>query len=290
MKKKVGIVLLLLFGFLLFVLIRFVFLEKQNTWGKLKVVASPTASIFINNVAVSKVPYEDKYKAGEYILKLIPEGNATSTASWQRKITIYKNAQTYVTAELGSSDITTSVDILSTFKTSKILPGNKGEISIETEPSGAIIYLDNDEKGVAPSVLADVPVGDHELSIFMPGFFRRTKKINMVAGYRINAYIKLAVDPVQSPSFKAEDTIKEASDSASSSSSSTPLKNGIIVRGTPEGTLNVREEASVTATKSATVKEGDTFEVLEDKNGWYRIEYEKGKQGWISSEYTRKQE
>lgn len=284
-----GIVLLLAFGFCLFIVIRFLFLDKQNTWGKLKVVASPSVSVFINNVATGKVPFEDRYKAGEYILKLIPEGNATSTATWQRKITIYKNALTYVTAELGSADISTSVDILDTFKTGNMLSGDKGELGIETEPSGAIIYLDNDEKGVAPSLLSDVPVGDHELSIFMPGFFRRTKKINMVAGYRINAYVKLAVDPAQSAAYKEADTQKEASASASSTSSASG-KQKIIVRGTPEGTLNVREDAAVTATKSATVKEGDIFEVLEETNNWYRIEYEKGKQGWISGEYTRKQE
>ena len=75
-----------------------------------------------------------------------------------------------------------------------------------------------------------------------------------------------------------------------SASSSVSGKNTIIVRGTPEGTLNVREDASVSATKSATVNEGDTFTILEEKSNWYKIEYSPGKQGWVSAEYTRKQE
>jgi len=51
-----------------------------------------------------------------------------------------------------------------------------GEIYIETEPTGALVYLDNEEKGVAPLILADVPSGIHELSVFLPGFLRRTQK------------------------------------------------------------------------------------------------------------------
>ena len=91
MKKKIGILLLLLLGFFLFVAIRFFLLDTQNTFGQLRIMSSPVATIFINNVAIGKVPFEDKYKAGEYLLKLIPEENATQTASWQRKITIRKN-------------------------------------------------------------------------------------------------------------------------------------------------------------------------------------------------------
>ena len=110
-----------------------------------------------------------------------------------------------------------------------------------------------------------------------------------VPGYRVNAYMKLAVDPVQSPSFKIVDTIKDATPS-SNTTSTTSGGQTIIVRGTPEGTLNVREDASVTASKSATVNEGDKFTVIEEKSGWYKIEYITGKQGWVSGEYTKKQE
>ena len=101
--------------------------------------------------------------------------------------------------------------------------------------------------------------------------------------------MKLAVDPVQSPTFKIVDTIKDATPS-STTTSTTSGKQTIVVKGTPEGTLNVREDATVTASKSATVNEGDKFSVLEEKSGWYKIEYISGKQGWISGEYTRKQE
>ncbi|MBI4973948.1 PEGA domain-containing protein [Candidatus Roizmanbacteria bacterium] len=289
MKKKIGILLLLLLGFFLFVAIRFFLIDTQNTFGELRIVSSPNATVFINNVAIGKIPFDDKYKAGEYLLKLIPEENATQTASWQRKITVRKKSLTTVSVELGSNDISTTGDVFDVAKTDTAFGSDKGEVSVETEPTGAIVYLDNDEKGVAPAILSNISKGDHELSVLMPGFFRRTKKIVAVPGYRVNAYMKLAVDPVQSPTFKIVDTIKDATPS-SNVPSTTPGKLTILVKGTPEGTLNVREDATVSASKSATVNEGDKFSVLEEKSGWYKIEYISGKQGWISSQYTKKQE
>lgn len=288
MKKKIGVAALLVVGFLLFLIIRFAVLSNTNVYGRLKVVTSPASSVFVNNVAIGKVPYEDKYKAGEYLLKLIPEDSASETASWQRKVTVNKNTLTYVNIELGSADITTAGEVLDVAKTDKVLSGDKGEVSVDTEPSGAIIYLDNDEKGVASVTLSDVPKGDHELSVFMPGFFRRNIKINIVPGYHINAYVKLAVDPNQSPNLKIEE-LPVATQSANKTSGSAAAAGAkkIKIFGTPEGFLNVRMDASVTASKAAEVKEGEIYSVLHEKGTWYEIEYANGQNGWISSEYTR---
>ena len=234
MKKKVGILLLLLLGFFLFVVVRFFILETQNTFGELSIEASHGATVFINNVAIGKVPFDDKYKAGEYLLKLIPEENATQTASWQRKIIVRKRSRTAVSVELGSSDISTAGNVFDIAKTDTPTPlgSEKGEVNIETEPTGAIIYLDNDEKGVSPAILSNIPKGDHELSVIMPGFLRRTQKIIAVPGYRVNAYMKLSVDPVESPTFKIVDTIKDATPS-SGAISGAPGNQTIVVKGTP---------------------------------------------------------
>src|SRR3989338_9930278 len=96
MKKKLillGILVLLFSGIVAF---RYFMCDSQNTFGRLKIVSSPSAGIFIDNAGIGKTPYEEKYKVGENMLKLIPEGDATTTASWQGKIKIYKNALTYV--------------------------------------------------------------------------------------------------------------------------------------------------------------------------------------------------
>lgn len=293
MKSKLIIFLILLVLFAGFMTVRFFILDSQNAYGRLKIVSSPTTSIFINSVVIGKSPFEDKYKVGEYILKLIPEGVATDTASWQSKIKIYKNALTYVNRELGSSDITSGGEIFTTTKMDKAPKStDSGEVYVETEPQGAIVYLDNDEKGVAPLVLTDVLKGEHELSVFMPGFLRRTQKINVDSSYRVNAYFKLAVDqsqkqssPVASPSGQLSNKKSEQSEASKSATT----KTTVIIKDTPTGWLRVREEPSISASEAARVKPGEKYELLDEKEGWYKIEYEKGKMGWISGEYSTKE-
>ena len=290
MKGKLIILLVLVLLFIGFVVVRFFILDQQNAYGKLKIISSPTTSIFINNMIIGKTPFEDKYKVGEYLVKLIPESSATDTASWNGKINVYKNALTYVNRELGSSDIFSAGEIFTTQKMdTPPKNSNTGEIYVETEPQGAIVTLDNDEKGVAPLVMQDVLSGDHELSVFMPGFFRRTQKINIDAGYRVNASFKLAMDQSQ----------KQLSDVANqASSSATPATATVTVNSNPQGWLRVRADATIDATEEAKVKVGEKFPLLDEKTGWYEIKFNGNNDGlvsgtfdtgWISSEYATKQ-
>lgn len=297
MKSKLALLLILVILFIGFVAVRFFILDTQNLYGKLKVISSPTASVFINNMVIGKTPFEDKYKGGEYLIKLIPEGTATDTASWNGKIKIFKNALTYVNRELGSSDITSAGEIFTTQKmTTPPTNVNNGEISIETEPLGAIVTLDSDEKGVAPLILQDVPRGDHELSVFMPGFFRRTQKINVDPGYRVNASFKLAIDQ-SFPSASATGD-KQKQDRLATGSATTNKTTIIVVKDTPQGWLRVRADASIDATEEAKIKPGGKYVLLDEKEGWYKIKFNDDKlslvsgsfeEGWVSSQYSTKE-
>ncbi len=294
MKKKLVILFLLIVLFGVGVAIKFFILDKQSSEGKLKILSSPSASVFMNDKPVGKTPYEEIAESGEYILKLIPEGTANDVVSWQGKITIYKNALTFVDRELGASDLTSAGVIFNIIKMSaSSKKKDVGEIEVETEPGGSIVYLDNDEKGIAPLILSDVPKGEHELSVYVPGFFRRTHKVNIEPFFRTSVKFKLALDQSQK---KIEDIADEDATASATqqltnndkSATSSALNNKIIVevKDTPTGWLRVREEPSLSASESAKVNPKDTFTVLEEKNGWYKIEYEKGKEGWISAQYT----
>lgn len=291
MRNKLTLLFILVGLFVAFVVIRFFVFDRQNAYGRLKVVSSPGASVFVNNAIIGKTPYEDKYKVGEYLLKLIPEGTATDTASWSGKVNVFKNALTYVNRELGSSDIASAGEIFTTEKMSSPPKNNSyGEIYVETEPQGAIVTLDNDEKGVAPLIMQDVLRGDHELSVFMPGFFRRTQKINVDPGFRVNAVFKLAIDQSQTsvPTGK-----KEATGSAAIN------KTYVTIDNNPQGWLRVRLDATVDASEAAKVKPGEKYEFMEEKSGWYKIKYNDNAdglvegeftEGWVSAEYSTKSE
>jgi hypothetical protein len=294
MKSKLSLLFVLVLLFVAFVVVRFFILDKQNEYGKMKIISSPTASIFLNITFIGKTPFEDKYKVGEYLLKLIPETSATDTASWNGKINIYKNSLTYVNRELGSSDIASAGEIFTTIKmTKKPENSQSGEIYVETEPQGAIVTLDSDEKGVAPALMENVLRGDHELSVFMPGFFRRTQKINVDPGYRVNAVFKLAIDQSSSFAKEADDKTKTASSSGSVSN-----KAYIKIRSNDQGWLRVRVDGSIGASESAKVKPGEKYELLEEKTGWFKIKYNDNiagivegefTEGWVSSEYSSKE-
>jgi hypothetical protein len=281
MKGKLILLTVILVGFIIFVVFKFFIFSNQNVFGKVKIISSPTTSVFIDNVAVGRTPYEEKAKVGEFILKLIPEGNATETASWQGKIKIYKNSLTYINRELGSSDITSSGEIFSIIKMEKAPKSSQyGEVYVETDPNGSIVYLDNDEKGIAPLVLADVVQGDHELSVNMPGFFKRTQKIHVEGSYRVNASFKLAIDQSQTPEIKASGE-KTASESA------TTKYSRVLIKDTPTGWLRVREAPNLDASESARINPGEKFPLLEEKEGWYKIKTA-SIEGWISSQYSEK--
>lgn len=296
MKNKLSLLLVLVLLFIAFVSIRFFIFDKQNEYGVIEIVSSPTASVFLNSTFIGKTNphFEEKYKVGEYLLKLIPETNATDTASWNGKITIYKKAKTYVNRELGSSDIASAGEIFTTVKmTKKPQNAESGEIYVETEPQGAIVTLDNDEKGVAPVLMENVPRGDHELSVFMPGFFRRTQKIKIDSGYRVNAAFKLAIDQSSSFAKTSDDKTKTAS-----SSGNTTNKTYIKIRDNPQGWLRVRIDGSIDASESAKVKPGEKYELMDEKTGWFKIKYNDNKdglisgdftEGWVSSEYSMKE-
>lgn len=294
MKGKLSLLLILVLLFIGFVAVRFFILDKQKESGEMQIVSSPTASIFLNSTFIGKTPFRGKYKVGEYLLKLIPETTATDTASWNGKINIYKNSLTYVNRELGSSDIASAGEIFTTIKMTK-KPSNSesGEIYVETEPQGAIVTLDGDEKGVAPALMENVSRGEHELSVFMPGFFRRTQKINVDAGFRVNSAFKLAID--QSSSFVKEPDDKTKTASASGSTTS---KTYIKIRDNPQGWLRVRIDGSIDASESAKVKPGEKYEFLDEKTGWFKIKFNDNPEGlvsgeftegWVSSEYSAKE-
>lgn len=62
----------------------------------------------------------------------------------------------------------------------------------------------------------------------------------------------------------------------------------VEISNTSVGFLRVRSGPSTGSSEVARVNPGQKFAVSEEKNGWYKIEYEGGKSGWVSGSFTRK--
>lgn len=282
MQGKLKLILILSIGFVVFVLAKLFFDIAAKKEGRLQVIAHPAAAVFLDNVMKGNTPYISTQKEGSYMLKIVPDGVATSAASWQKKITVFTNSLTHVEVQLESTDITSWADVY--WLTKLPLFNNSSSLSIETEPSGALIYIDNDEKGVSPLVMENVSSGSHELSVFSPGFSRRSKKINSTPGYQLHGYIKLALDPSQ----KNQYTIEEPAPLATSAAQIKEPTNTVRILDTPTGWLRVREEPTLSGSESAKVNPGQRFELIEEQLGWYKIKIDASLEGWISSDYARK--
>lgn len=283
MKGKLKLIAVLCIAFVAFVLIKLFFDIVSKKEGRLQVLSRPAAAIFLDNVMKGNTPYTNTLKEGEYLLKVVPDGVATQAASWQRKIPLFSGSLTYVDVQLESTDIASWADVY--WLTKLGMFNSSSGLTIETEPSGALIYLDNDEKGVSPLTLDNVSKGSHELSVFMPGFSRRSKKITISSGYQLHAFVKLALDPGQ----KSQYTIQEpASQIATAAATITEPTSKVLILDTPTGWLRVREEPTLAGSESARVNPGQQFELLEEQTGWYKIKIDSIKQGWISSQYADK--
>src|SRR3989338_8561610 len=284
MKRKLFFLLILFIIFIVAIGVRFLISKNSAKQGKVHILASPEANVVIDNKAVGKTPYQAPLDEGEYLVKLIPDAKeASDSASWNGKIKIYRNTLTFISRELGASDIASSGVIFSVKPMDK-KPEKKdtGEIEVKTEPDGSIVFLDNEEQGIAPLIMSDVPQGDHELSVLSPGFFRRSQKVKVESGYRVIAEFKLAIDPTH----KKVDS--ENKDIEATKSAKTSQKIILTIKETDTGWLRVRIAPSLTASEAAKVNPGDTFELLDEEAGWYKINYEENKEGWISSNYVEK--
>lgn len=279
MNKKVLLILILIIIVLIIALYQFIFVQR-NTFGGIKANTTPQTSIFINDTLIGKTPYDDKYKSGEYVLKLIPESSSSEVAAWQGKIQINPSVLTYINRDLGKSELVSAGEILTLEKSNQTQP----QITVISQPDAAIILLDGAEKGSSP-VTFDVTAGEHDISIASAGFISRTIRIQATAGYKLQINFQLALSGTA-----PETVIPEASASSSpapttQSTSGTPQ---VLIKDTPTGFLRVRQDPSTAGEELAQIKPGEKYPFVEEKNGWFKIKYSGDKEGWISSKYAQK--
>ncbi|HCS79379.1 TPA: hypothetical protein DIV55_06625 [Patescibacteria group bacterium] len=272
---------------------------RSGKLGELRVESAPPASVFLDNKHLGRTPFKDKVQAGEYTIKIVPEGTTPQLASWQGQISVGANLLTYVNANLAESELASAVDVLWLEKIS----GKLAELSITTNPDGASVLVDDETKGVTPLSLTDISTGDHSVTVTSPGFLSRTIKIKITPGYRVISSLKLALSaagvPTPTPTpettsmptpTKAPKATPTKTATSSASTQPDPAKPFVIIKDTPTGFLRVRMEPTTSATESGRVNPGEKYHLEDTKSGWYQIKYDGTRLGWISGQYAEKVE
>lgn len=263
----------------------------------IQVDSTPQSKVFINDEEAGTTPLEKLVKPGDIALRLLPlEGEFSP---WSTKVTLTQNVKTVVRRTFGPTDSQSSGEILSFEKTA----GKTSSLAVVSSPDSAEVVIDGEGVGFAP-IKRDLAQGKHTLKLSRPGFSDRELTVTTEPGYKLTAVVKLAeipseVTPSPAPSPLPSPTPKSTAKASptpapKAGKTPTPSPKGTLVEilDTPTGFLRVRAEPSTSATESARVTPGNKYPYLEQNKDatWFKIEYEKGKTGWVSGQYAKKVE
>ncbi len=278
MKRVFLFVAPLLIAVLIFFGILF-FLDKRSGKGALQVTSVPKSRVYLDNKVIGDTPLcacdlPQMLLSGDYTIKLIPfEGNFQA---FEEKITINKLTLTAVDrtfADNGSSD--GSIISLSSLDNKKDI-----EVLVVSLPDKANVFLDSNPVGVTPLLLKQVGESDHDLRITSDGYKDKSIKIKTALGFKLSALVLLGVNT---------DLSNPPVASASASPIITPTSASVLILNTPTGFLRVRESDSTTSNEIGRINPGESYELIEEKDSWFKIKLTGSRVGWISAQYAVKE-
>jgi len=267
-------------------------ISQKPKQAALQVSSTPRSTVFLDDKHVGQTPfYDEKLKPGEYVVKLMPETEATKAASWLSKVKLNPETLTVINREFGETEEKSSGYILSLeFLGKKKEP----ELAVLVNPDGAGVKVNGDFKGTAPLVISNISEGDHEVDISLADYSSMKVKVKIVKGYRLTVNAELAkgkeekVTPTPTPKEKLTPEPTKTEEKPASPAAEKKFEIGvkIIIKETETGWLRVRLEPSLSGSEAAKVNPGQEFTVLDEQSGWVKIEYEKNKEGWVSGNYV----
>lgn len=291
MKKIILFAAPLLLAVVIFVGITF-FLNQNSGKGALQVTSMPPASVYLNGKLIGNTPLciggekcasQKMLEIGDYTIKLVPlEGDFKP---FEEKISINKSTLTVVDRTfLSGASSSGSIITLTPIPSKK-----EAQLLIISLPDKANVFLDNNQVGVTPLLLDNITESDHDLTITKSGYNDKSIKIRTTLGYKLITLIFLGINPniSSSPSAVLNNQEQNIINKASGSALITTQK--VVILNTPTGFLRVRKESAIASLEIDRVLPGETHELVDEKNGWFKIKLQNGKIGWISSQYAKKE-
>jgi hypothetical protein len=289
---------------------------KQNYAG-LQVESDPKAEVYIDGKHAGETTYYDtKLKPAEHIVKLVPLSGATD--AWETKVTLNPGLLTIIGKTFATTPQESGNYILELEKTSN---KKTAELTIVTTPENAIVRLDDQPKGFSPLTNIEVTPDKHKVTLIVPGYKTQNISITTTAGYRVilraelgkslslqpvatatpSATLAPTASPSPTPKTSASPTpllktsptpTPKASPSPTPKATATTTdvaKPYVEVLTTPTGWLRVRSEPNgLVENEVAKLNTGDKVPFIESNDtGWYKVEYETGKQGWVAATYAK---
>lgn len=287
MKKILLIIIPIVLAVVIFLGFTFL-LPKNDGKGALQVTALPKSTVYLDGKLLGKTPLcacgppssLSTIASGDYTLRLVPQDS--SLLPYEDKIHITTGVMTVVDRTPGKG-ATSEGSILTL---TPLKDKNAREISVLSFPQGAQVLVDNNDIGQTPVVVKKITESDHEIKIKKSGYNEKTIRIRAVTGYRLEAAVTLGVSDIVGEAIPTE---KVATPTATLPPTSAITGVKIIILDTPVGYLRVRESGSLNAGEIVKVNPGETYELVDEQEGWFQIKLATGKLGWINSQYAKKQ-
>lgn len=278
-------ILLIVVG--LFILFKVVLSLKPKGQGALQVTANIKASVSLNGKVLGSTPFckcaqNETIQEGEYTLIITPDDRSQNPFTMRIKIepnVLTAIERTFLPGALASAYI------LNLEKISSPEP----QLLITSIPDGALITIDSIDKGTTPYLSKKISASEHEVIIQKQGFEKKTIKLRAVPAYKLTAQVLLGTAV---PAGETSPTISPSPQlSPTPTASPSPLIiSTVIISSTPNGFLRVRESPSTASTEIGRVLPGESYPLISEQIGWYKIKLKNGSEGWVSSSYSKKSE
>ena len=245
--------------------------------GGILVSSQPVSDVYIDGKLVGKTPYEGTFEPKIIDIELVVGATDKNYAPYSTGVALVPGVKTVVRREFGETEEASSGDIVSFEKEG----GGNASLVVVTNPDNSQVSIDTTPKGFSPYKSSNISVGEHQITIKSPGFADRTLNVNLIAGYKLTIFAKLAETGKEE---KVEAAVVE-------------IKTFVEILETPTGFLRVRSEPGSAGREIHQVAPGEKYLFLEEDeaSGWYKIELEaptaglpEGRSGWVSNEYSQK--
>lgn len=289
MIRKLLFILAVLFitsGLFLFVKVLDSF--KSPGKGALQIRTNVKSKVFLNGKEIGVAPLckcaeNETIASGTYDLRIEPEDKNLSAFNTKVKINggvLTAVERTFLPGAFASASILTLEKITSA----------QPELVITSLPDKAIVTIDSISKGVTPFQANDLSKSEHELRVGKEGFQEKTMQIKMIGGHKLIVEIYLGT---QGADERLENQNAELEDSEASPSAQTEElieiedeNRSITILDTPNGFLRVRSGAGTNFPEVTRVNSGETFDLVNEENGWMEIQVDEETSGFISSEFA----
>lgn len=281
---------------LVFVLTSSLFLSGCSLFGGnkagIQVTTNPQANVTLDGKSLGQTPVlQEDIRSGSYDIKITSSDG--SLLPWEGKVTLNPGILTVVDRQL-ASEANKSHGYALFFE--KLTNKTTAEVSVISFPDTVSVTVDGAPVGFTPFKSDSISAGHHTFTLTSPGYQDKVIKARVQAGYRLVINTQLGIQtitptptpeatPSGTPTPKTPVDITPLPKQATTSAATKPY---VEILPTPDNNhLKVRSENVIGNNIIAIVNTGDKFPYLDVKGSWYQIEYEKGKNGWVSATYAK---